>query len=367
MIQETQLLGPYTNVIADVYKQMPQATNFLRSYFPSKIEMTRYISYFVMRDDEQVAVDVARGSEGNRNEWSIATEKVGDPLYFRENFDILPMQGYDALLNPALAVTPAGAAALGSLVRTVAEKQASIRRKIERAIEIMCSQVLMTGVLEMNITNGSLQGTGISIDFKRKSASMPDLSGSAPWSTGATDVFAQMESDCTFLRTVGKTTDMEFDCLQGNAVFTAMLKNTTFLDRQNLFNMKLDSINPPKRISETSGAVWHGRLSAGPYIVNIYTYPQTYDAVASNGTRTATNYIDTKKYVMLPKTPFFRTYFGAVPPIVDGSGNAQPMAGDFVFTDWVAQDKRSHNYDVESCPLVVPVGIDQMVTRKCLA
>jgi len=363
-IPTSQLLGPYTNVIADVYKQMPEATNFLTSYFPSKIELTRFISYFVMRDDEQVAVDVARGSEGNRNEWSIATEKVGDPLYFRENFDILPMQGYDALLNPSLALAPAGALALSSLVRTVAEKQAAMIKKIKRAIEIMCAQILMTGVIEM-----SANGTGISIDYKRKAASLPDTSGTAPWSTGATDPYAQLEEDCTFIRAYGKTTDMEFDCIMGNAVYTALLKNTTFLSRQNLFNMKLDTVNPPQRTSATAGSVWNGRLSAGPYIVNVYTYPQSYDVlsvVAGNIVRTPTQYIDTKKYVIIPKTPFFRTYFGAVPPIVDGSGNATPMAGDFVFTDWVAADKRSHNYDVESCPLPVPVAIDQIVTRKVL-
>jgi hypothetical protein len=361
-IQNTQLLGPYTNVIADVYKQMPEATNFLTSYFPSKIELTRFISYFVMRDDEQVAVDVARGSEGNRNEWSIATEKIGDPLYFRENFDILPMQGYDALLNPSLALAPAGALALSSLVRTVAEKQAALIKKIKRAIEIMCAQILMTGVIEM-----SANGTGISIDYKRKAASLQDTSVSAPWTTGATDVYEQIETDCTFLRAYGKTTDMEFDLIAGNAAFNALLKNTTFLERQKSYNMKLDSVNPPARVSVTSGAVWNGRLSAGPYTVNIYTYPQSYDVlsvVGGNIVRTPTQYIDTNKYVIIPKTPYFKTFFGAVPPIVDGSGNATPIAGDFVFTDWVAADKRSHNYDIESCPLPVPVAIDQIVTRK---
>lgn len=361
-IPANQLLGPYTNVIADVYKQMPQATNFLRSYFPTQIELTRYISYFVMRDDEQVAVDVARGSEGNRNEWSIATEKVGDPLYFRESFDILPMQGYDALLNPQLALAPAGSAALSSLIRTVAEKQMSLRRKIERAIEIMCAQILMTGVIDMTSA-----GTGITIDFKRKAASMPDTSITAPWTTGATDVFAQVEEDCSFIRSYGKTTDMEFDIIMGNATFDALLKNTTFLNRQNLFNMKLDTMNAPSRTTTTAGAVWHGSFSAGAYKVQVYTYPQTYDVlsvVAGNIVRTPTQYIDTNKYVLLPKNPFFKTYFGAVPPLVDGSGNATPMAGDYVFTDWVAADKRSHNYDVESCPLPVPIAIDQFVTRK---
>lgn len=356
MVPQTQLLGPYTNIIADVYKQFPSTTNFLQSFFPSKIEMTRYVSWFILRDDEQVAVDVWRGSEGNRIQWTKATEKIGDPLYFRQTFDILPMMGYDAVQNPTLANAPQ----IAALVRTVAEKQASARNMIIRAIEKMCSQVLMTGKLTM-----SSLGTGIEIDFKRSAASLPDTSGSAPWSTITTDVYAQMETDCKLIRTAGKSTDMEFDAILGNAALDALLKNTVFLERQKLFNLKLDSLIPPVKASTTVGAASHGQISAGPYRINLWSYPQTYDTV-SNGVRTANDYIDTTKYVMLPKNPFFKTYFGAVPPLVDGNGNAQPMAGDFVFTDWVAADKRSHNYDVESCPLVVPIAIDQAVTRKVL-
>lgn len=356
MIPQTQILGPYTNIIADVYKQFPSTTNFLQSFFPSKIEMTRYISWFIMRDDEQVAIDVWRGSEGNRLQWTKATEKVGDPLYFRNNFDILPMMGYDAIQNPTLANAPQ----IASLVRTVAEKQASAKNMIVRAIEIMCSQILMTGKITM-----SSQGTGIEIDFKRSSASFPDTSVTAPWSTGATDVYAQMETDCKLLRTAGKCNDMEFDCIIGNNAIDALFKNTTFLERQKLFNLKWDSVVPPEKTSTTVGAAYHGQVSAGPYRINLWSYPQTYDIV-SNGVRTSNDYIDTTKYAMLPKNPFFRTYFGAVPPLVDGNGNAQPMAGDFVFTDWIAADKRSHNYDVESCPLPVPIAVDQAVTRKVI-
>lgn len=360
-IPSTQLLGPYTNFIADVYKQSLPAPNFLSSYFPGQTEMTLLISIFVLRDGEDLAVDVARGSQGNRNQWSISTEKMWQPPYFKEGFDVLSLQGYDAMLHPSLANAPQ----ITSLVRTIAEKQGSITDMIKRSIEIMCSQVLMTGVLEMNITKGSLAGTGLTIDFKRKAASLPDLSGSAPWSTGSTDIFAQLKTDAQFLRTVGKTTDMDFDIIMGDLTFDAMLKNQTFLERQNLFNMKLDGIYPPKAIG-TLGAVYQGKLSFGSFKGDVYTYPQTYDNVAVDGTRTSSFYIDSKKYVMLPKNPNFKTYYGAVPPLVDGAGNAQPMAGDFVFTDWVGQDKRSHNYDVESCPLPVPKAVDQMVTRKVL-
>ena len=363
-IPSNQLLGPYTNVIADVYKQFPETTNFLRSYFPSQVEMTRYISYFVMRDGEQVAADVARGSNGNRNEWSKATEKIGDPPYFREFFDILSLQAYDALLHPELALTPAGGMILSELVRTLAEKQMSMRRKIERAIEIMCAQVLMTGVIDMTGNNG----TGIQIDFKRQALSLPDTSGTAPWSTIGTDVYAQMEADCTFIRQYGKSTDMEFDIIMGNSVWRSLLLTTIFIQRQNLFNMKLDSLNAPTRVSELAGCVWHGKMAVGPYNVQVYTYPQTYDVisvVAGNTVRTPTYYVDDKKYVILPKTPKFKTFFGAVPPLVE-NGLSVPRAGDFVMTDWIAADKRSHNYDVESCPMPVPIAIDQMVTRKVL-
>lgn len=348
----SQALGKYTNTLAEVYRQRISPTSFLRSKFPSKVSPTKLVSIFVQRGFEKVAVDCMRGTEGNRNKWSKSTEKIFEPLYFRENFNLTEMQLYDQLWLPRIAQNAPG---LLALLNSIADSQMEQQEKIERAIEIMCSQVLMTGVIQM-----SSQGTGIQVDFKRKAASLID-SGAGNYFADNVDIFAQAQADATFLRTTGKTMGSEFDWILGETTMQNLLKNTAFTTRQNLFHLSLDGVVPPQ-VNLTIGAAYHGWISAGPYRINLITYPQYYDDIITGN---STPYIDPKKAIMLPKDNVGFTFFGAVPQVV--APNGMPMIGEFVSSDWVSQEKRAWLYEVESCPIVVPVKIDQMVTRKCVA
>jgi len=349
----SQFLGKHTTTLEEVYRERIKPTSFLRSKFPSKVSPTKLVSIMVQRGFEKVAVDVMRGTEGNRNKWSKSTEKIFEPLYFRENFDLTQLQLYGQLFLPRLAANAPG---LLALLNSIADNQMEQQEKIERAIEIMCSQVLMTGVIQM-----SSQGTGIEVDFRRKAASFPDA-GAGNYFANNVNIFDQAQSDATFLRTVGKVTGNEFDWILGEDAMSDLMANTVFLGRANLFHMYLDGVVPP-RFNETTGAVNHGWITAGPYKVNLITYPQYYDDIVTD---VSTGYIDPKKAVMVPANtnPGF-TFFGAVPQVI--APNAMPIVGEFVASDWVSQEKRAHLYEVESCPIVVPVKVDQMVTRKCVA
>jgi hypothetical protein len=352
-IAASQALGPYTKQIAEIFKERLKSTNFLRSYFPNRVSPTKLVSVFVQRGYEQVAVDCSRGSEGNRNQWTKSSEKIFEPLYFRENFDLTQMQLYDALFSPQLSEN---AGKLAALLVSIVDMQMDQTAKIERAIEVMCSQILETGVISM-----STNGTGIQIDFKRKAASLVNSSVTGPWATGTVSPFDQLQADCDFLRQQGKTASMTFDCIMGQTAIQHFFANTVVTTRQNLFNMSLDTLVPPKA-SQTTGAVYHGTVSCGPYRVNIWSYPQWYDVVAADGTFTSTAYVNAKKVITMPTNPTFFTFFGAVPQVI--TPGAMPLVGDFVYSDWVSQEKRSHLYEVESCPLPVPVSVDQIITRQ---
>lgn len=348
----SQALGKYTSTLQEIYRERIMPTSFLRSKFPSKVSPTKLVSIMVQRGFEKIAVDCYRGTEGNRNKWSMSSEKIFEPLYFRENFDLTQLQLYDALFSlQNVQNAPMIVALLNSIVDNQIEQQA----KIERAIEVMCSQILMTGVIEM-----SSQGTGIMIDYKRKAASLID-SGAGNYFADNVDLFSQVQSDCTFMRQVGKTMAMEFDWVLGETAMRDLLKNTVFTTRNNLFHLSLDGVTPPV-FAQTTGAVYHGWISAGSYKVNLVSYPQYYDDVL---TGVSTAYIDPKKAVLLPRDPKFFTFFGAVPQVIQPG--ATPIMGEYITSDWVDQQKRAHLYEVESCPLPVPVAVDQIVTRKCVA
>src|ERR1700747_1155098 len=191
----TQANKLYTQALAAVYKDRIKPTGLGRSFFPSSVKPTKLVSVMVQRAFEKVAVDCYRGTEGNRNQWSQSSEKIFEPLYFRENFDATQLQLYDRLY----AATEIDDAIFAALINDVVDHQLEQQEKIERAIEIMCWQTLTTGVIQM-----SSNGTGIMVDFKRKAASLVDPGAGNYWAN-TVNPFDQIEVGCNFIRTVGKS------------------------------------------------------------------------------------------------------------------------------------------------------------------
>ncbi len=346
-ISITDAQGLYSKKLIDVYRERPKPSNFLRSFFPGVTSPTLEVSIEVQRGSEKVAVDVFRGDDGNRNQWTRSTEKTFIPPYFREKFDATKLQLYDRLY----AAQDINDAIFAALINDVVDHQLELQEKIERAIEIQCKQVLETGI----ILNA---GTNTSIDYKRKAASKVDPGAGNYWAN-AVNPFDQLEAGCVFLRTVGKAQASVFNVILGSTAKADLYKNTAFLDRQNLFNLKLDDMRPPQK--EAVGAAFHGQMSCGPYLVNVWTYPEYYQD--ANGVMQP--YIDPKKAILLPEVPKFKVAFGAVPQVI--KPGAMPVMGDFVFTDYIDVDKRAHYYDVESCPLAIPTAVDQIYTLQCVA
>lgn len=351
----SQAFPEYTQRLEAIYREKLKPTNYLRSYFPTRVSPTKLLSIMVERAYEQIAIDCYRGDEGRRNQWTQSSEKIFEPLYFRENFDLTTLQVYDALFMPQLQQN---SAMIMQLLETIIDKQLEQQYKIERSIEIMCAQVLQTRTIQM-----SSNGTGISIDYKAKAASMYDP---GTYWDGAANPFDQIERQCKFLRTVGKAATKTFDMICGDDAVDAFLNNTIVKARQNLFHYQPDQLTMPVAQEEASGHVFHGRFTAGPYRVNLISYPNYYDTVSGN-TATSVPYLDPSMVTILPSNSDqkFFTFFGAVPQVVQPG--AMPITGDFVAWDWITPDRKAHLYEVESAPIVVPVKVDQIANIQALA
>lgn len=351
----------YTQRLMDIYHEKNKPTNFLRSYFPTKITPTKLISYMVSRGFEQVAVDVWRGDEGKRTQWTQSSEKILEPLYFRYNFDLTSLQVYDALFMPQLQQNTAQ---IMLLLDTIIEKQLENQYLIERAIEVMCAQVLQTRKINM-----SSQGTGIEIDFKPKPESF--LTPTIAWDQANSDPFADIKKQCDFLRTKGKMQGKTVDVICDEVSYAAFLGNATVLKRQNLFNYQPDQLTQPIAQAESVGSVETGIFTAGGYRCRLISYPQYYDTnilTGSDGktTATATPYLNSGTVTILPSNSDmkFATYFGAIPQVVQ-PGSA-PITGDFVAWDWQTPDRKAHLYEVESAPIVIPTKVDQIANIQAV-
>lgn len=354
-IQEARAL--FTKNLIDVMQERISPTGFLRSFFPSAGKpVSKLISIEVERGFEMVSRDVVRGSEGRRNRFSKSTEKIFMPPIYREYFDATELDLYDRVLG---STGDLNAPLFAALLNQVADKIRRLQDKEERAMELQCSQVLFTGVVQL--INGD------NIDYLRKAESLVDLgTAGGYWSVDATDIFAQLGAACEFMRTVGKSGDTSFNCIMAKDVLNALLDNGTFKSRQNLFSMKLDAVAPPQR--NATGAAYHGRLSANAWTVDLWTYPQFYDDPASvdPSNPTMLPYVPNKFLTIIPANPRFHMAHGLVPQLITREGQ-QIQQQEFVYGNFRDERNAADIYDVQTAPLAVPVAVDQIYTAQALA
>lgn len=342
----------FTKQLVAVYRQLIEPTAFLRSFFKVVEVPTKEVSIEVQRGFEKVAVDVIRGSEGNRNSFSKSTEKIFVPPLYREYFDITQLSLYDRLFGSTMIDGEIFAA----LVQDAAAKLKILQNTIERAIEVQCAQVLTTGIVTLK------QMT--SIDYKRKSASLVDLGSGSYWADSSVDPATSIEAGCNFLRQTGKCTGAIFDLILGSTAYNNLVNNTAVQNRGKIFNWSLDALTTPQR--QSTGASLHGYISAGSYMVRLWTYNQFYDVV-TNGVTVSTPYIDPKKVILLPENPNMVQAFGAVPQLVNINGGVMPQAGAYLTGEYIDERNSAHILDIKSAPIAIPVAVDQIYTMQVVA
>ena len=235
-IPASQARAQFTSDCIDVFTDVLMPKSFLRSFFPNSQSYVRYLSIQVQRNYENVAVDVIRGTEGNRNNFYKSTEKVIDPPYYREFFDMTEIDLYDRLFGS----TAIDAGVYSQLINAVSLKLQELRAKIERAYELQCANVLETGVVTLtNSTN---------IDFGRKSGSLVDKGAGNYWATGTVDPFADMQAACTFLRQTGKSAGQVFNAILGAQAMNDLFNNTIFKGRVfSTLSNTIDLVRQPQR------------------------------------------------------------------------------------------------------------------------
>jgi hypothetical protein len=355
-IPVSQARAAFTSNLVDVFEDMLPAPSFLRSFFPSEQSFTRYVSIQVERNYETIAADVQRGTGGQRNSFAKSTEKVFDPPYFKEWFDITDIDLYDRLFGS----TSIDSGVFSQVVQTTARRLSALRAKIERKYEKMIADALTTGAITLVNTD--------SVNFGRVAGSLVDKGAGAYWATDSVNPFNDLENGCQFLRETGKAVGTTFHALLGQQAFRDMQNNAIYKARvlQNL-NNNIDLVLAPQR--QSTGATFHGILSCGNYKVCIWTYPQSYDV---SGTPTA--YLDTKKVIIIPEVTRFKLSFAAVPQLAKvGNGlmldSLLPGLDTRAFVPYesIDDDNDAHKMGVKSAGLPILTAVDQAYTVQVVA
>lgn len=348
----------FTKVLVALYREAIQPTGFLRSLFRTVESSSKEVSIEVQRTTEKVAVDVFRGTEGNRNELSNFSEKVFIPPYFREYIDHTSIRHYDVMFGEAGQVV--SETTFSEIVQDVANDLAQLTAKIERAYEVMAAQVLQTGIVTLV--------SGTNIDFKRKADSLVDLGATNYWADSGVNPVTSIEAACLFLRKVGKAQGGEFNVYLGATALTDLLDSTEFQNKANLRRVAIVDISMPQRQADAVGSVFHGIISAGSFTVRIWTYPQFRDVAG-----VSTPYIDDKNMIVTPMVPNFVMSFASVPKIVRDEANAEfpqfirQAKGAFTVGNFVDERNEVHVFDVKSAGVPIPVAVDTIHTTQVVA
>lgn len=346
----------FTKALIDVYQERIRPTDFLRSFFPVTQSGALNVGVEVERMGEKIAADVQRGTEGNRNTFSLSTEKIWTPPLYAERFEMTELDLYDRVLG---SQGNANENQFAALLNSASDRMGTIQDKIERSLEKQCSQVFMTGQVVLSAAE--------TINFKRSASSIVDLTSGSNGGYFSTNsaCFDQFKAGCDFLRQYGHSIDSTFVAIMGETALKDLLANTTFTGRQNLFNMALDQVQGPRR--NAKGAAFHGIITAGSYKVELWTYPQIYDAVdATTGTVTKTKYIDDRYFILIPQNPRFKMAHALVPQLITKPGQV-PSQATYVYDENIDDWRTSHQMRVRTTALAIPVAVDQIYTAKACA
>jgi hypothetical protein len=349
-IPASQVRAEFTQALIAVYKERITPTAFGRSFFPTVTSASKYVSIEVQRGTEKIAVDVERGAEGKKNSISRSTEKIFLPPYYREFIDATDLDLYDRVLS---STGPVNGSDFAELVRIISEGLGLLQGKIERAYELQCWQVLLDGIVQLQ--------NGTNIDFKRKAASLVDANVSlGGYWTASVDPFAQIETGAKFLRQSGKAQGAVINMIAGSSAKAALYDNAKFKETAELRRVDNLAIRMPQR--ESVGATTHGEFAAGDYTVRLWTYPEYYD----NASGVSTPYVNPKKVILLPESVDFKLAFAAVPRLL-GDGSMTSERGEYVFSDYIDPKHSTHEYDIKSAGVAIPVSVDKIWTAQVVA
>jgi hypothetical protein len=345
-------------IVGKFEEMIPVRTGF-GGFFPEETTPTLEVDVEVQRDNDLIAVDVVRFTEGNKNKYSRVSENKYIPPFFKEDYDFQRDQVY--MNTIALGVGLENAQVNSVITRNAFKNVEKNRNKVIRAIRKQQADVLQTGIVSLS--------NGDNIDYRRKAASMPTVS--VLWSNAATATpLTNIRQGMDFLRNVGNSGGSSVNVVMRSAAFEALLASTQVKEQgpNTIQQIQRININMPQ-FDGVSGFAFQGMVAAGDFTVNLWTYNEKYTDAAGN----TQFYLAENLVVMLPEDFEGKTVFGGLPTMntstIGGVSVDVPGIVEANFLIRSYSDKRTMSSTIEltSAPLVVPFTIDKIYTMKVLA
>ena len=349
-------LGIFSTTMLKSYTELIPSPNFLSSFYTVKTSSAKQIGVEIERGNEMIAVQSLRGTNGNLNTSSLWAGKYFLPPFYNEFGNATALDRYDRTPFVGTDFTPE---TIGLFGTDVAKMQLKNRAKIERAKELMCAGVFQTGVVD--IKNGD------NIDYGRKATSMVDLGAAGYWGNTDAAIEAQLIAGAEFIRREGKNGTPEFNLVLSGAAYTALKGSDYFAKYANFQNVQLIDVKQPQ--AKAFSAAYHGRITAGAYLFNIWSYDEIYQ----DSDEVYHRYLDQDTAFMTPVSGTrFELSHAGVPAIMRDKSKAEfgkyiaQVAGEYWMYDRVDEANFAHEFGVMSAPLAIPVTVDMIYTMTVL-
>jgi hypothetical protein len=347
-----------TKKIVGVFEENIPVRSGFSAWFPEETTPTLEVDVEVQRGADLIAVDVVRFTEGNKNKFSRVSEHKYIPPYFKEDYDFQRDQVY--MNTIALGVGLDNAQVNSVIARNAVKNVSKNRDKIVRAIRKQQADVLQTGIITL--------ANGDNIDFKRKASSMVvtvNLWSNATTAKPIDDIRAGM----TFLRNIGNSSGASVNVVMRGDAFAAMMACDQMSKQGPYVVEQIQRINVGMpQFTESTGFALQGRVAAGDFVVNLWTYNEKY--TDANG---ATQYyLDNANVVIIPDDFQGKTIFGGLPTLntttIGGSSVDIPgiVEANYLIRSYSDKKTLSSTIELTSAPLVIPFTIDKIYTVKVL-
>ena len=344
-------------IVGKFIEEIPVRSGF-SEWFPQETTPSLEVDVEVQRDNDLIAVDVTRFTEGNKNKFSRATEHKYIPPYFKEDYDLQRDQIY---MNTIGLGSGMDNPQINSVIYKNAIKNIGKNKsKIIRAIRKMQADVLQTGIV--TLVNGD------NINYGRKASSM--VVAPVLWSSVTTaKPIDDLRNGMTFLRNIGNSNGAAVNVVMRGDAFAAFIACDQITKQGVNVIEQIQRINVGMpQFTESTGFALQGRIAAGDFVVNLWTYNEKY--TDANG---ATQfYLAINKVIMLPDDFAGKTVFGGLPTLntstVGGVSVDVPavVEADFLIRSYSDKRTISSTIELTSAPLVIPFTIDKIYTLQVL-
>lgn len=306
------------------------------------------------------SVDVKLGTGGRRVELS---------SYDKKEFTIPEYNNFDIISEEDIFKVQLGETEYNQQIANIAnlinDKQIPISDMQKRAVEKQASDALFQGKIVLT--------GGTEIKFNKKATHTISKS-TAKWNGTSGDPIKDIGDACKLCIEDGLLTTTVFNFFAGDDVLNALLKNENFRENADANKgIKRSDIGIPEE--QVPGGVYHGRISVGSSLVNIWTYNEKYTIPTGYdfaGEGTTVSYIPAGCALLVPVNPNFTKYYAAINNVNAPSG----IGGSKL--QLVETEQLPYAYDelvdgsaitkagVKSRPLCVPVDVDCFATFKDL-